>query len=244
LVAGGLLTAMAPALATSSEESDFFSKTNHERSSRGIRTLTLDAHLSDVARRHSQDMADQNDLSHNDNLGNEVSGWEELDENVGEGGSVYDIHRAFMNSDVHRDAILGNYEKVGIGTVWRGDTLWVTEVFYRAYHSTTASRTTTVSRPQTAPPAPPRAPLRRAVRAPAPRPAPRPAPVPPVAPLGVVMPDLSSGRIEKLLGDLMVVPSEPGEPDEGGTGDIVPLRPAGADRVGSAIWRFIDAQAS
>ncbi|MCA1831871.1 MAG: CAP domain-containing protein [Actinomycetota bacterium] len=251
----GIFGAISAASATTSDESGFYSRINSERSSRGIHTVTLDAHLSDVARHHSQDMADRNELYHNDNLGNEVSGWEELDENVGEGGSVEDIHTAFMDSQVHRDAILGNYEKVGVGTVWKNGRLWVTEVFYRAYHSSASTAPHTASRPRTTShPATTtrtrtvrRAPRRAAAQTPAQK-----RPVAPVAPIAAALPEVTSAKLEKLLGDLMITPADPADPSlpdaatsEGG--NVVALRPAAEPtdtRLGTALWEIIDTQAS
>lgn len=225
---------MGPAFGASTDESGFFSRTNHERSSRGLRGVTLDAHLSDIARRHSQDMANRHELYHNDNLGNEVENWEELDENVGEGPNVEAIHDAFMDSSVHREAILGNYEKVGIGTVWKDNVLWVTEIFYRARTATATSTRRAATRPRTTWVAPHPAAL--TVRTAA---APKPVPVPVTAPLGVAMPELSTGKLQKLLGDLPIL----------GPADELEARDEGASSpgdpgFGSVLWQFVDAKAS
>ena len=127
---GGLLVTPTPALA-SSQESRFTYLTNHERSSRGLRTLQVASDLVAIARRHSEQMADRGDIYHNNNLQNEVSGnWTELGENVGKGPSVDSIHKAFMDSAPHRANILrSSFNQVGIGTVVRNGTIYVTEVF-------------------------------------------------------------------------------------------------------------------
>ncbi|MGH2703523.1 MAG: CAP domain-containing protein [Actinomycetota bacterium] len=41
--------------------------------------------------------------------------WQALGENVGVGGDVEALHRAFMDSPGHRTNFLGDYERVGIG---------------------------------------------------------------------------------------------------------------------------------
>ena len=126
------MAAIPVVAAASSEEGSFASKINDERSSRSIATLSWNDELARVARRHSQEMADQNNLHHNAHLGNEVQGWQAVGENVGSGGSVDDLHSAFMNSTAHRDNILDrDYTELGVGTVWKDGTLWVTEVFMR-----------------------------------------------------------------------------------------------------------------
>jgi hypothetical protein len=128
--------------ASSSDDNAFFSKINNERASRGIATLVWSSNLARIAQQHSQEMADNNSLYHNQNIGNEVSDWQELGENDGYGPSVDDLHQAFMNSPEHRANILDTgYTEVGIGTVWKGSTLWVTEDFERPMSAARASST-------------------------------------------------------------------------------------------------------
>jgi hypothetical protein len=157
-------------------ESDFVTRVDAARAAVGLGALTVRGDLVDVARHHSADMATQHRLYHNPSLSSEVTGWQRVGENVGTGADVASVHDAFMHSQVHRDDILSPYfTEVGVGVVWDGSTLWVTEVF-RQPSSTTAAA------PAPAPaPAPTPAPVRRtqAVR-PVPPPAPRPAPTVPV----------------------------------------------------------------
>ena len=122
--------AATPAQA-STQESRFNYLTNHERSSRGIRTLRIASDLVAIARRHSEQMAARGTIYHNNNLPNEVSGnWTMLGENVGKGGSVDSIHQAFMNSPEHRANILrAGFNQMGIGTAIKGGYIYVTEVF-------------------------------------------------------------------------------------------------------------------
>ena len=107
------------------------SLTNGERANRGIPSLSVASDLSSIAERHSRDMAASHSIYHDDNLPNEVSGWNSLGENVGRGPSASSIHQAFMASATHRVHILGTqYNQIGVGAV-RGDDnyLYVTEVF-------------------------------------------------------------------------------------------------------------------
>ncbi|MHB8513267.1 MAG: CAP domain-containing protein [Actinomycetota bacterium] len=145
-----LLTAQV-VVAASSDENDFYSKINYERSSRGVPTLSWSDSLAQIARQHSQEMANNDSLYHNDNLGNEVQGWQVVGENVGEGDSVDDLHQAFMNSAPHRSNILDtDYTEVGVGTAWKNGTLWVTEDFERP-QSQSQSYTPSRQRPDVAP---------------------------------------------------------------------------------------------
>lgn len=231
-VSAGLVLIVAPAFGASTEESGFLSRTNHERTSRGIKAVVLDAHLSDIARRHSQEMASRHDLYHNDNLGNEVDGWEELDENVGEGLTVDDIHNAFMASSVHRSGILGNYEKVGIGTAWKDGTLWVTEVFFRAKKSssTTTRRTATAIRRSTARTTTRTRPAGLVATPGAPKPVPAPLPIVPA------LPTYSSGKLEKLLGDLEIAGATEAPADQ--------AVPVAETKLASVLWQFVETKAS
>ena len=183
-------------------ENDFVSRVNAERTRAGLPPLGVSADLVDVARRHSADMARSGRLSHNAELSSEVSGWRSLGENVGTGGSVDQVHAAFMGSSVHRSEILDRqFTQVGVGVVWAGDRLWVTQVFREPSASAPAPQPASSSAPAPAPaPAPEPAPAPAPEPAPAPQPAPArqlaaippppapapapaaPAPTPPVAP--------------------------------------------------------------
>jgi cysteine-rich secretory family protein len=130
LVLGGIIFTPARAFA-SSDESRFTSLLNHERTSRGGHALVTKSDLVAIARRHSQDMANRGYIYHNQNLPNEVGGdWRILGENVGRGGSVDSLHKAFMNSAPHRHNILDSrFNQIGVGTVVKNGYIYVTEVF-------------------------------------------------------------------------------------------------------------------
>jgi hypothetical protein len=180
-VSVGALAAAAPAAHASAEESQFVSMTNSARSSRGMRSYSVAGDLTTVARRHAQRMAAKHSIYHNPNLGNEVSGWQAVGENVGMGGDAASIHQAFMNSAPHRANILdGDFTQVGIGTARdEKGTLYVTEVFRKPYGAAPAApapapkpRTVTQPRPAYRPVA--KATVRRVVARPAAKPVARP----------------------------------------------------------------------
>jgi hypothetical protein len=171
LVMAGVLGAvvLAPlaraADADPSTEAYFTSAVAQARSSAGVGSLHVTADLVDIARRHSAEMAANGRIYHNPNLESEVSNWHVVAENVGWGTSAEYVHKLFMDSDGHRRNILdGRVTDVGIGVVWSGDKLYVTEIF----------RMPETAAQSSAPPPPP--------PSSSPPPAPAPAPPPPVAP--------------------------------------------------------------
>lgn len=112
-------------------ERGFARRINAERAQRGERWLSLDPELSKSARKHTREMVDRNLLYHttSTDLRRRVSGWVSLGENVGVGGTVDSLHRAFMNSPGHRHNILyPSFAHVGIGVIQR-DRMWVTVLF-------------------------------------------------------------------------------------------------------------------
>lgn len=170
------LAGMQVARAASGDENGFASRINSERSRRGIAALAWNEDLAGVARRHAQRMADENSLYHNPNLRDEVDGWETIGENVGYGPNVAELHQAFMDSAGHRANILDrDYTQIGVGAVWRGEQLWVAEVFMRPMRTSStpprrtsaAPRTPAVRTPPALRPVPAPAPVRAAASPPA-----------------------------------------------------------------------------
>jgi uncharacterized protein YkwD len=147
-------------------EQCFVDKTNAERAALGLGQLAVNQDLVAMARRHSQRMAEAGTIFHNTNLAAEgPKGWKLLGENVGLGPSCDSLHRAFMNSEHHRDNIVEpRYNFVGMGVVVNGSSVYITEQFMQAGGS--------ASPPAPTPPAP-------APPAPSPKPPPAPRPPPP-----------------------------------------------------------------
>jgi len=116
---------------TATDESQFVSKINHERSSRGLRTLSVRSDLVSAARKHSVAMANKGEIWHDPHTPYTVSGWTTYGENVGMGPDVDSLHTAFMNSKEHRDNILyPSFNQIGVGVVIGSDgTMYVTEIF-------------------------------------------------------------------------------------------------------------------
>ncbi|MGQ0520649.1 MAG: CAP domain-containing protein [Actinomycetota bacterium] len=125
------LLGAAPAAADSAEETDFVTRLNDLRASRGLAPLAVDTRLGDVARTWSGKMAAANSLSHNPSLSSQVpSGWRKIGENVGYGPTVLVLHNALVASPAHlANMVDPAFNAVGIGVVIAGSTIWVTQVF-------------------------------------------------------------------------------------------------------------------
>lgn len=149
-VAGLATTAGADA----ASESGFLTKINTERAAHGLGALAIEGNLVAHARNHTQAMIDADKIYHSNFTPAGGTGWSAMAENVGRGGTVDSLHKAFMDSSGHRQNVLGDFNYVGIGTDYSPDgRLYVTVVFMKKGGSTTTqpSPTTTAPKPPTAP---------------------------------------------------------------------------------------------
>ncbi|MEX2658828.1 MAG: S-layer homology domain-containing protein [Acidimicrobiales bacterium] len=135
-----LVTDAQPAAAALSAPADaeleFLQLLNQTRGAHGLGLLKSDALIVPVARDWSGAMAASNTLSHRPDLLSQIESrvttdWLRIGENVGRGGSVGSLHTAFMNSPSHKANVLGDYNRVGIGVVNAGTTIWVTFNFLK-----------------------------------------------------------------------------------------------------------------
>lgn len=130
--------------ADSASEGDFLAKINASRAAAGLGSLSVDGGLRSHARNHTQDMIDSDGIYHSSSAELQAaggSGWSKLGENVGRGGSVKSLHSAFMASAGHKKNILGDYNKVGIGTGTSDGVLYVTVVFMKKGGSSSPTTT-------------------------------------------------------------------------------------------------------
>ena len=109
--------------------------TNRSRLNHGVHRVSLNARLSELARRHSVAMANANELFHTgDPAAYYLRGvkWHIWGENVGvTGGNVPQLESAFMASTPHRENILRrSFYHSAIGAVRMNGKLWVTVFFY------------------------------------------------------------------------------------------------------------------
>jgi uncharacterized protein YkwD len=135
---GGSTGGQSQAHQLTAQELQLANLVNQERSQRGLRTLQIDPELSKWARIKSQDMVTNNYFAHESptygkasamlrNAG--VSG-RYFGENLAIAGSVTRAHSLFMGSSIHRAQVLNSgYTHVGIGIVFKGATLYVTQLF-------------------------------------------------------------------------------------------------------------------
>ena len=137
-IASIILAALIPATSASSatcwdysaKERSFAKKINGARDRHDKGRLKLDPQLSKVAMKQTKTMIKKNLLHHTPNLGNRVTHWSMLAENVGYGGTVGSLHTMFMQSSGHKHNILnGAYKYVGVGAKKARGYLWVTVVF-------------------------------------------------------------------------------------------------------------------
>ena len=172
IATGAALFVFAKPAAATSDEDYFVNAINRIRAGRGLGTLSVDAHLTDVARSWSQHMASDGTLAHNPSLSSQVSGWRVLGEIVGTGPDDASIEAAFENSPHHFENMVDpSFTEIGVGVVQDSSgTYWVTEDFEQPKNSAGAAP---AAAPRSAPPRP------------APRPAPKPASVPRPAPAPV-----------------------------------------------------------
>jgi peptidoglycan hydrolase-like protein with peptidoglycan-binding domain len=143
--AAGLVGLAAPAGATTSAASAYLSNLNRERAAHGLPALTLRSDLTAIAQRWSNHMAAAHVLAHNPGLARQVTNWQVVGENVGEGPSISALTTAFWNSPEHRSNILDrSYRDVGIGTATSNGVIWITIDFRDPMHAerTVPRRTT------------------------------------------------------------------------------------------------------
>jgi hypothetical protein len=166
LILAFAVSSLFPAAAqadTVSDEAAFVAKINELRGSLGVAPLQVNANLTAKARTWSAGMAAAGRIWHSTLSDGITEDWKKLGENVGMGGSVDGLHRAFVNSPHHYENLVDPaFGYVGIGIVMSGNTIFVTEEFMqlmppKAPVVTVPTTPTTVPRPTTTtakPPAP------------------------------------------------------------------------------------------
>lgn len=105
---------------------------NRIRKANDLGALSLDPELSRVARSHTKQMVARRALFHSapDKLGERVTNWLVLGENVGAGGSVRGVVKRMMSSADHAANVLGpSFEHIGIGTRHARGRIWMTVAF-------------------------------------------------------------------------------------------------------------------
>jgi hypothetical protein len=116
--------------ARASDASSYLSMLNGERGRNGLPALAWSTDLAAVAQDWAGHMAATRQLLHNPSLTSQVSNWQAVGENVGEGPTIDDLDDAFWNSAEHRANILdGDYQQIGIGSARSAGVIWIAVVF-------------------------------------------------------------------------------------------------------------------
>lgn len=172
--------AVSPAAPSPEFESQFVSRINSLRASKGLSQLQVSGQLQGVARNWTEQMVQDGQISHNPNLGSQVSGnWTKLGENVGVGYDVDGLMKAFINSPAHyRNLVDPDWNYVGVGVTIAADGRMYTTHNFMAMPSSNpkppASTPTTRPRSSGSTPPPPPPPPTTTTTAPPPPPQPHP----------------------------------------------------------------------
>ena len=106
---------------------------NRQRTSHGLRTVSLNRSLSSYADVHTARMAESGRLYHTINLRARVSPFSAKcwGENVGYAGTIRRVMTLFMRSYAHRENILNRcFRRVAIGTARVRGYTWITMILY------------------------------------------------------------------------------------------------------------------
>ena len=131
-----LLTTPRPAAAdTVSDANALAYDVNAIRTWFHLSPLTVNPTLSNFAVAHSEQMAAAGTIFHTASLYSVaalVPGWTLVGENVGMGPNEALVANALAHSEYHLRNMLGAYDQMGIGVVYRGATVYITEEFAQA----------------------------------------------------------------------------------------------------------------
>src|SRR4051812_14013047 len=143
------------ASATDGIETQLLTMLNSARQGAGLAPLAADPAIAQVAQSWSGHMVgvhgrtgdpvikpaapsdcEQSSLCHNPSLGTAVGalvpGWTKIGENIGVGADPAAVNAALLASPGHYANIVGDYNRVGIGVVMEGSTIWATFDFANA----------------------------------------------------------------------------------------------------------------
>ncbi|MGH1564266.1 CAP domain-containing protein [Mumia sp. DW29H23] len=125
-----LVLAGAPSQAASDADT-IASRANAARADEGLAPLSRNASLDAVALAWAHQMAEDEEMSHNPDVAEQIpGGWRRVGENVAYGyptGAA--MHAGWMGSSGHRANILGDYTDIGIAFLKANGTTWGVQVF-------------------------------------------------------------------------------------------------------------------
>ena len=101
------------------ERNEVVALVNRSRAEAGLGTLNTNVALDIKADAWAQKLRDSCDLSHSKLSDGAPKEWTKLGENVGYGGTITQIHEAYLNSPGHRANIMdGSFTTMGAAAVW------------------------------------------------------------------------------------------------------------------------------
>ena len=133
LMLAGVLTSCEN---TDADRGEVISLINASRTQNGLAPLTENVELNIKADAWAATLRDRCQISHSRLADGAPKNWQKLGENVGRGGTIYQVHGAYLNSPGHRRNILdASFNQVGAGAVW-GEcngyrTVFTVQVFMR-----------------------------------------------------------------------------------------------------------------
>ncbi len=130
LLAATALVAAPPAAAVATDGSAVLELVNASRAAAGLAPLMPDAGMAADSHDHAATMRAEGRLFHSPPRALDGA-WAAFAENVGVGGDLRGVHAAFLGSASHRAAILGDYDRAGVGVARAGTRVYVVVQFGR-----------------------------------------------------------------------------------------------------------------
>jgi uncharacterized protein YkwD len=116
IVSAGVLTSCE---STDAERAQVLSLINSSRAAAGLAPVADSLTLDMKADAWAQKLRDECALSHSRLADGAPSNWQKLGENVGYGGSISQVHTAYLNSPGHRANIMDPaFNEAGTAAVW------------------------------------------------------------------------------------------------------------------------------
>lgn len=104
---------------TDADRGEVISLINASRADAGLAPLSENVELNLKADSWARRLRDDCQIYHSRLADGAPANWQKLGENVGRGGTIYQVHGAYLNSPGHRRNILdGSFNQVGAGAVW------------------------------------------------------------------------------------------------------------------------------
>ena len=131
VIAGVFVFFAAQPVVASDPATTIATQVNVDRAEQGLPALVRNAALDEVAADWAAHMAETGVMEHNPNLADQVpAGWTIAGENVAQGQADGEtMEAAWMDSEHHRDNILGDFTDIGIAFVTADGTTWGVQVF-------------------------------------------------------------------------------------------------------------------